>query len=146
MSWPLIGAVSRAFAVILCLAIVIQAVQLGAVGVIARSITDEAPLMPRGAFAATVSAPTPDIYVILLDGYARADALRQVFGVDERPFLDQLAARGLGVSSRARTNYPDTVQVLMSMFNMRLLPDIPALQPVIAGTTRRRSRRSPMTS
>jgi hypothetical protein len=132
--WPRIGAVSRGLAAIVCVAIVIQAVQAGAVGVIGRSITDEGPLKPHRTFAATVSPQTPDIYVILLDGYARADALRQVFGVDDQPFLDQLAARGLTVSTKARTNYPDTVQVLMAMFNMKLLSDIPELQPVVHGT------------
>ena len=119
---------------ILCLAIVVQAVQLGAVNVIGRSLTSEGPLRPAPVFAGTDSPTTPDIYVILLDGYARADALKQVFGVDESGFLGQLEERGFGVSSRALTNYPNTVQVLMAMFNMRLLPDIPALQPVLAGT------------
>ena len=86
-------------------------------------------------FAGTNSPATPDIYVILLDGYARADALRQVFGVDESASSASSQERGFGVSSRALTNYPNTVQVLMAMFNMRLLADIPELQPVIAGTT-----------
>ena len=146
VSWPLIGRASRAFALLLCLAIVVQAVQLGAVNVIGRSLTNEGPLRPAPVFAGTDSPTTPDIYVILLDGYARADALKQVFGVDESGFLGQLEERGFGVSSRALTNYPNTVQVLMAMFNMRLLPDIPALQPCSPARTPRRSRRSPMTS
>ena len=133
--WTRIGQVSRLFATIVCLAIVIQAVQVGGMTVIARSLTQEGPLRPQRTFSGVTSAATPDIYVILLDGYARADALRQVFDVDEQPFLDGLAARGITVSSRALTNYPNTVQVLMSMFNMSLLPDIPRLQPVLAGTT-----------
>jgi len=132
--WPLIGRASRVFALLLCLAIVVQAVQLGAINVIGRSLTNEPPFRPAPVFAGTDSPTTPDIYVILLDGYARGDALKQVFGVDESGFLGQLQQRGFGVSSRALTNYPNTVQVLMAMFNMRLLPDIPALQPVLAGT------------
>jgi hypothetical protein len=133
--WPRLAGVGRAVAAILILAIVVQAIQLGAIGVIGRSLVAEGPFRPSRTFAATTSAATPDIYVILLDGYARQDALRQIFDVDEQPFLDGLAARGLTVSSRAVGNYPNTVQVLMAMFNMRLLSDIPALQPILNQTT-----------
>jgi hypothetical protein len=133
--WPRLATVARAVAAILILAIAVQAVQLGAVGVIGRSLVAEGPFRPSRTFAATTSAATPDIYVILLDGYARQDALRQIFDVDEQPFLDALAARGLTVSSRAVGNYPNTVQVLMAMFNMKLLSDIPALQPMLDATS-----------
>jgi hypothetical protein len=133
--WPRLSAIARGVAAILILAIVVQAIQLGAIGVIGRSLVAEGPFRPSRTFAATTSAATPDIYVILLDGYARQDALRQIFDVDEQPFLDGLAARGLTVSSRAVGNYPNTVQVLMAMFNMKLLSDIPALQPVLDETT-----------
>ncbi len=133
VSWPQIGRISRVFALLLCLLIVVQAVQLGAVAVIGRSLTNEPPLRAARTFTGVTSPATPDIYVILLDGYARADALRQVFDVDESGFLGRLADRGLSVSSRAVTNYPTTVEVLMSMFNMRLLQDIPALQPLLDG-------------
>jgi hypothetical protein len=135
VQWPRIGQASRIFALIICLAIVIQAVQVGSPGILARSLTDEGPFKAARTFTGTVSPQTPDIYVILLDGYARGDALQQVFGVDDRPFLDALRQRGFSVSSKALTNYPNTVQVLMAMFNMALLPDIPRLAPVLSGTT-----------
>jgi hypothetical protein len=54
--------------------------------------------------------------------------------VDETPFLSRLEARGLSVSSRATTQYATTVQVLMAMFNMQLIQDIPRMQPVFDGT------------
>ncbi len=127
VSWPQIGRISRVFALVLCLAIVVEAFQLGGIDVITRSITNEPPLRAPRTFTGVTSPATPDIYVILLDGYARADALKQVFAVDETEFLDGLATRGLSVSSKALTNYPNTVQVLMAMFNMQLLQDIPAL-------------------
>jgi len=132
--WPTIGRASRVFAAVLCLAILFQAVQLGAPKVLLYSLTTQGILRPSRSFTVPVSAAKPDIYLILLDGYARADALRQEFGVDEGPFLSALEARGLSVSSRATTQYATTVQVLMAMFNMQLIQDIPQMQPVFDGT------------
>jgi len=133
--WPRLGYLGEALTVIVSIAIVIQAVQLGSFDILARSLTAEGPLKPAPAQTGRTDPDAPpDIYVLLLDGYARSDALRQVFGVDDRPFLDGLAARGLTVSSKATTNYPITVQVVMSMFHMQLLSDIPALEPMLAGT------------
>ena len=134
LPWPAIHAAGRALVLIASIAILIQAQQVGAFEVLARSATHEGPLKPTRSFGAVDEPARPDIYVLLLDGYARSDALRQVFGLDDRPFLDGLVARGLAVSSHARTNYPITVQVVMSMFHMKLLSDIPALRPLLADT------------
>jgi hypothetical protein len=132
--WDRLDAVGRGITLIVSIAIVIQAVQVGSFQVLGRSLVAEGPLKPQRAYAASPATNAPDIYVILLDGYGRSDALRQVFGLDEGRFLDGLRARGLSVSTHARTNYAITVQVVMSMFHMQLLGDIPALQPLLAGT------------
>jgi hypothetical protein len=136
LPWPTINAVGRALSFIVAIAILIQAVQVGAVHTLGRSITAEGPLKPVRSFATATSSATPDIYVFLLDGYARSDALEQVFGVDDGAFLDGLRARGLTVSTHARTNYPITVQVVISMFHMKLLTDIPELRPLLDGAYR----------
>ena len=135
LPWRGIHQAGRILVAIASVAIVIQAAQVGAFPVLGRSVVEEGPLRaPHGATGA--AGAHPDIYLILLDGYARQDALQQVFGVDERPFIDGLEARGLTVSNHARTNYPFTVQVLMSMFHVSLLSDIPSLAPILAGTYR----------
>ena len=78
--------------------------------------------------------------MLLLDGYGRSDALKQVFDLDDGSFLTGLRDRGLTVSTHARTNYPITVQAVMSMFHMRLLEDIRSSSPSLpARTTRPRS-------
>ncbi len=134
LPWPTIGRASRGVAAILCVAVLVQAVQLGALKVFAYSLTTQGILRPSRSFTTPVSAAKPDIYLILLDGYARQDALKQVFGLDETPFIAGLQSRGLSVSSRATTQYATTVQVLMAMFNMQLIQDIPRMQPVFNGT------------
>ena len=42
----------------------------------------------------------PDIYYIILDGFARGDILREQFGYDLEPFLRRLEARGFFVARR----------------------------------------------
>lgn len=131
--WALIGRfVSRASAVLL-LAIGIQAVQLGTPALIVRALTEEAPF--RAASTTAPSAAThPDIYVLLLDGHARPDVLRHVFGHDETGFTAALESRGFHVATRSRTNYSITTQVMAGMFNMRPLDEIEAIRPLIADT------------
>jgi len=135
LPWRGIHQAGRILVAIASVAILIQAAQIGAFQVLGRSIVEEGPLR-HGHVATGPAGAQADIYLILLDGYARQDALEQVFDVDERPFLQALEARGLMVSNHARTSYAFTVQVLMSMFHVALLSDIPALGPILAGTYR----------
>lgn len=72
-------------------------------------------------------ATTPDIYIILLDGYPRADTLATHYGFDNSAFLEALAERGLDTAERSRSNYNVTDHTLISMLEMRHVPDIAAL-------------------
>jgi len=84
------------------------------------------------ARAGVVANPeaSPDIIVVLLDGYPRADTLERIFDYDNTPFLDDLRDRGFFVADRARSNYTWTQLTLASMFHMRHLEDIPEYQAV----------------
>ncbi len=64
-------------------------------------------------------AELPDIYYIILDGYARADILRDYYDFDNTPFLQQLRDRGLFVADRSNSNYTLTYLSLASSLNMR---------------------------
>lgn len=59
----------------------------------------------------------PNVYVILLDGYPRADTLQETFGIDNTEFTADLEDRGFTVSDGARANYNKTWLTLASMFN-----------------------------
>lgn len=106
--------------------------------------------IPRGSYAALVTTdlgqgagllPTaarevvrdPSILVILLDGYPREDALEAAFGTDNVPFVRELEDREFRVAARSSSNYPYTQATLISMFHMRPLSEIPALESVEAG-------------
>jgi len=82
--------------------------------------------------AAGTEGEHPDVFVLLLDGYARADSLDRLFAYDNEPFLRALEERGFDVAEEAEADYLWTHSTLASMLNMRLVEDIPALQPVLA--------------
>ena len=60
----------------------------------------------------------PDIYFIVLDGYARADVLAKYYGFDNGPFLEGLRQRGFQVSDASRSNYNWTFLSLGSSLNL----------------------------
>ena len=78
--------------------------------------------------AAGVGTPgsAPDIFVVLLDGYARQDALEEL-DFDNSHFLDELAGLGFQVVTESRSNYSRTGLTLASLFNMAYVDEIPEL-------------------
>lgn len=79
-------------------------------------------------------APTsdlPDIYVILVDGYPRADVLSRLFDIDNAPFIEELQGLGFDVARRSHSNYVLTQLTLASMFQMRHLDQVPSLAPLV---------------
>jgi len=67
------------------------------------------------------SVKCPDIYYIILDGYARADILKEVYGYDNSEFLDYLTQRGFYVANKSKANYCQTLLSLASTLNLRYL-------------------------
>lgn len=68
-------------------------------------------------------AAHPDVYYVILDGYARADTLARHYGFDNTPFLDELRRRGFIVTDWSTSNYPYTYLSLASSLNERYLTD-----------------------
>jgi hypothetical protein len=63
----------------------------------------------------------PDIFYIILDGYARQDVLTAYFKYNNAPFIDFLHRRGFYVASGSRCNYSVTFLSLSSSLNMQYL-------------------------
>jgi hypothetical protein len=85
--------------------------------------------------APVVAAPTaernlPDIYFIVLDGYARADVMHDLYGFDIEPFLARLRELGFHVAGRSRSNYCKTLHCLTSILNMEYLQGLVTLDPL----------------
>ena len=69
-------------------------------------------------------ANAPDIYYIVLDGYGRADFLREEFGFDNSGLVTFLEERGFVVAQKSRANYPMTLVFLASSLNFSYLDEM----------------------
>ncbi|MGH2582506.1 MAG: hypothetical protein ACRDFQ_06380 [Anaerolineales bacterium] len=76
------------------------------------------------------SGRPPDIYYIIVDGYARKDALAEDIHFDNSEFLTQMKALGFYVASCSQSNYAQTKLSLSSALNMNYVEDYyPDLDP-----------------
>jgi hypothetical protein len=75
--------------------------------------------------AERLSAPSgPNVYLVLLDGYPRADTLMEYFDFDNQPFIDALEERGFTVADRSRSQYTETAQVIPTLLHQRPLDEL----------------------
>jgi hypothetical protein len=68
--------------------------------------------------------PAPDIYYLILDAYTRDDTLLREYGLDNTPFLEQLAGLGFYVAPCAQSNYAQTQLSLVSSLNFDYLENL----------------------
>jgi hypothetical protein len=67
--------------------------------------------------AAEARSDYPDIYYIILDGYARKDVLQNIYGYDNSPFTDFLKKESFYVAASSTSNYMQTGLSLSSSLN-----------------------------
>jgi len=130
LNWAWIGRLLARGTAIFALAVVLEAIQLGRFGDLVTALQREGPFRTTS----TVQPPpdAPDVYVLLLDGYARGDIMSARYGLDDSPFRDGLAQRGFTVATENHSNYLITNLSLSSFLNYRQLQDVPAIEPLIA--------------
>ncbi len=63
----------------------------------------------------------PNIYYIILDGYARADILEEIYHHDNSEFLNHLKNKGFYIADKSRSNYCQTSLSLSSSLNLKYL-------------------------
>lgn len=69
-------------------------------------------------------ANTPDIVLIILDGYGRADVIRDLYKGDNANFVSDLEKAGFQVSAESVANYPMTHFSVPALLNMSYMhPD-----------------------
>jgi hypothetical protein len=71
----------------------------------------------------------PDIYYIILDGYARNDILQVLYYYDNSGFTKELSNRGFYIATQSQSNYVQTVLSLASSLNMEYLSGLPGTKP-----------------
>ena len=81
-------------------------------------------LAPRSELFAPEGIPMPDIYYIILDGYARSDFMREEFGYDNSEFIRYLEDKGFYIAQNSHTNHFYTAFSLASSLNMEYVQDL----------------------
>jgi hypothetical protein len=76
-----------------------------------------------------VLQPLPDIYYVVLDSHTRSDALRDDYGLDNSPYLNQLRQMGFYIADCSRSNYSYTQASIVAALNMDYLKN---LKPFLA--------------
>lgn len=102
--------------------IIVLAIALVTVG---RALTSQVSLESHRPDAQTVfpaltgkaGADSPDVWHIILDRYANSATLSDVYGYDNRPFLEALRTRGFAVRESAFSNYQRTSHSVASTLN-----------------------------
>jgi hypothetical protein len=113
--------------------LILQAV---ASGIPSRLASDLRSADPAGRTAGRASATDPpDMYLIMLEDYPRADTLQRLFAFDNSAFLNSLKTDGFSVASNSRSNYMYTALNLTAVLQMNYVTDLPALGAWKAGTT-----------
>ena len=76
-----------------------------------------------------VSGKRPDIYYIILDKYARHDALLDLYSFDNADFIRALEQRGFHVAIEATSNYDRSIHSIPSGLNMAYLDGLGTRSP-----------------
>ena len=71
----------------------------------------------------------PDVYYIILDGYARNDVLQEYYNFDNSAFTKALEDRGFYIASQSHSNYMQTALSLSSSLNMEYLTGFSKVVP-----------------
>jgi hypothetical protein len=74
--------------------------------------------------ASTDTAPSRDIYFVVLDRYGSADAIERRFGITDNDLYGWLEERGFQVPANSHANYRATDFSLAATLNMRYLDDL----------------------
>lgn len=80
-------------------------------------------ILPEGKLIVTEGEQLPDIYYIILDGYAREDTLRNYFEYDNSIFIEELERMGFFVADCSRSNYSLTILSLPASLNFSYLDE-----------------------
>jgi len=71
----------------------------------------------------------PDVYLIILDMYARQDVLQDRYNFDNQPFLTELQELGFYVAECSRSNYDRTESSLASELNYDFIQNLIDINP-----------------
>jgi len=140
-------------AIVVSLPILQVAFYLLQAGLLSASAPSSSTLPKGQVLHAPAGQELPDIYYIILDGYARSDTLKEVYGFDNAGFRAGLEQLGFVVAECSQSNYAQTELSIASSTNMQYLDalggsfragtdNLLPLRPLIRSSAVRRSLQS----
>ena len=109
------------FAIVLVAMPAFQILSMESVGTVPRPSRRP---VPFALGSRPLEGKPPDIYYIILDGYARSDVMKSLFDYDNSGFLDRLERKGFYVASGSTANYCQTPLCLSSSLNSSYLDEM----------------------
>jgi len=107
--------------------VIVLVIQATIAGIPERIAADVRPPPSLAGGARGGTDPPPDIYLIMLEDYPRADTLSRLFDFDNSAFLDRLQTDGFTVATDSRSNYMFTAMNLTALLQMDYLGATPTL-------------------
>jgi hypothetical protein len=117
LGWWFIGSPRRFRAPLNFFAMVLLAFPLYDIVTVRSRLRPEEKTAARALAKLTRGEHQPDIYYIIMDGFARGDVLKELFAFDLEPFLRKLESKGFVVARESRSNYCQTPLSLSSSLN-----------------------------
>jgi hypothetical protein len=114
---PLVTRTLTGISAITLVAVGVNAVQQGRAVALLGDLVSELPIRAAQSGPDNPSFELPDMYLVLLDGYPRADKLRSELGIEISGFTRGLETRGFAVAARSRSNHATTRLTLMQLFD-----------------------------
>jgi len=84
--------------------------------------------------ATSVFDEKPDVYYIILDMYARPDALLEEYGIDVMDFVSEMESLGFYYASESQSNYDETFTSLSTSLNLQLIGDYVQENDIASGS------------
>jgi len=115
--WSRITRAMSAVTAVILVAVGLAALEGGRLLQVSHDLVAEVPIHLGEPVARAGAGQPPSVYLVMLDGYPRADKLAAELEIDNEPFLQALASRSFIVSRHSRSNHVATDLTLASMFN-----------------------------
>jgi hypothetical protein len=92
-------------------------------------INPDVPEVTSSVSPSPAGSNLPDVYYIILDGYARSDVLQELYQYDNSSFINALEERGFFIASESQSNYMQTALSVSSSLNMEYLTGFSKIAP-----------------
>ena len=117
--------ITQGLNVLLLFLLITPTFQLANFGVrFSRAWSESPPELDTTSIQPTELDYLPDIYYIILDGYARQDILAEDYGYDNSAFLEWLSEAGFVVAQKSQSNYAQPELSIASSLNMDYLQSL----------------------